>query len=59
MIKEVIDAQFNIIIQQRNDAMNQVVNMTGELAQAQVTIRALTEQITALQTPLADESPAT
>lgn len=36
-----INAKFNALIDQRNNAMNQVVNLLGELAVAQAKINAL------------------
>lgn len=53
-----IQAQFEVLVEQRNAALNQVVNLRGELAVAAAQIRKLTadlEAATSLVSEIAEE----
>ena len=39
----VIDAQLNALVEQRNNAMNQVVNLVGELARVRAELKTYTD----------------
>jgi hypothetical protein len=52
-----INAQFNVLVEQRNSALNSIVNMAGELAVLKDKVTSLEKQLEAA-TALVSESAA-
>ena len=53
-----INAQFNALIEQRNSALNSVVNMTGELALLKSEVADLKKQLEAATALVAESATA-
>lgn len=51
-----IQAQIDTLVEQRNSAMNAVVNMAGELAVAKAQIKKLTAELEAASALIADNA---
>lgn len=59
MNEKQINAQFTALVEQRNVALNTVVNVSGELAVAKETIEVLQAQVADLQKQLATRGEVT